>query len=158
MPDLIEVLNTHPLVLAEAAPVFQQWDKYFDTLYKRPTAIKKMHCFEIGKEQGDTSTTLCMRRSNHTDTLTKKELLLPANQAATRLQLLGNRPEDTPAPGLRTIKKVEMSKKYAPLVPLEYRQRLIYQAPSEDEYTAFLKQKKASKAQKRQDETANKQK
>ena len=87
-----------------------------------------MHCFEIGKEQGDASTTLRLHWSNHTDMSRKKELLLPANPPATRLQLLGNRPEDTPALSLRTIKKGEMSKKYAPLVPLEYPQSLIYQA------------------------------
>ena len=82
-----------------------------------------------------------MRRSNYTDKSRAQNLRRDGNY--DRKELLTMLPPVTAPPGLRTIKMVKLSKKYAPLVPQEYRTRAIYQKPDAAELEKFECEKQA---------------
>ena len=133
--DLINSLGAHPLVDAQPAPDFKDYDAYFDKGYERPTGFKQFHCFEIvsSMEKKESLTTIQMRRSNLVALDTPDKILNVSKKTMpepARKEWLTMRPSISQKPGLRTIKRVELSQKFAPLIPLEYRRRALYQPPS----------------------------
>lgn len=150
--DLVRVLDSHPLVSAEYAPDFREWDKYLDQLYQRPKSIKKWHCFELISDieadgQSASRTTIRTRRSNDTDDAESYDISRRDIQGQERQQLLNKLPEMSVKPGIRIIKRNELSDKYASIVPPEYRTRPIY-APLSD---AEARQFKEDQAQRERD-------
>ena len=88
------------------------------------------------------TTTLIKKRSDVADNSVKTNLNInerkATNNHATRVKMsvpLSNKP------GLRTIKKVELSKKLKLVVPPEYRDRPLYNAPSDEELCVFENKK-----------------
>ena len=51
--DPIKTLNSHVLVSAKNAPEFCDRDSCFDDLHTRPVSIKRLHCFEITRQDND---------------------------------------------------------------------------------------------------------
>ena len=151
--DLISILGSHPMCVAEKAPPFLKYDEYFDLLYKRPTGIKVNHCFEVeyDNDNDEMATTLKIRRSNLEDCQTtllnvKKDMPQTDVETINRQDMLQKQPNVIEMPGLRLIKRIELSEKYAPLVPASYRGLDIYQRPPPDVLRAF-KDKRNKEAQ-----------
>lgn len=137
---------------AKNAPDFREYDAFFDTLYKKPTNVKEHHIFECNKDATNiqSTTTLIKKRSDVADNsirtnLTVDEHETPMNRA-TRVKMpvpLSKKP------GLQTIKKVELSKKFKHVVPPEYRDRPLYNAPTDEELSAFEDEKRQKDAEKK---------
>lgn len=149
--DLVSILNTHALVSAMDAPPFLEWDKYLDQLYTRPRSIKKWHCFQLEAKEGDyvsRSTTIKTRRSDATDDCEVYDI--SRRDVNRRDELLKQLPLPAAKPGIRIIKRHELSEKYAPLVPPEYRNRSIYAPLDTEEARRFKEEQTKNNKDKRE--------
>ena len=144
--DLINEMNEHcqmwkrqrwsPLVHIICAPskLHYDWDTYFDRLYKRPAtgAINKNHIFRADNSQYALLTT---ERVKGVD-VKKQNLnkLKPTSTGATKADrtkiLKYGKVEVIKTPGLKPIKQFELYKKWQPLVPKEFADKICPKPPN----------------------------
>lgn len=148
----VSTLGEHSLVTAERFTKFRDWDTYFDTYYSRPKSVKKWHLFEVDSETSDRPdprTLMWFRISARQGVETETQQFKPRNAMSQdeRDDLLCQAydyPVRLNAPGIRSIKKNELWKKFKKLVPVQFHDCDIYQKPTDDEL-AELQQQKAQK-------------
>jgi hypothetical protein len=122
--QLIESMQTHQYITVTVAKTsnFQDWDKYFDSLYKRltPGTTHKTHIFTARKEN---KMTLLFRDNDRPETVaTTQDLMKKRTDTPTWPALLQEPPLQTVgAPGIPPIKQVELFTKYRALIPKVFR-------------------------------------
>ena len=145
---IVKILDEHKLCHAtHFKNSFRDWDKYQELFYRRPQSVNKWHIFEVDSEA---PTTMSFRRSNAESAESMKQDMkkrcTDVEEANARPQLLAiNYPSHLGAPGIRPIKKKELSQKYRSLVPVEYRALDLYEDPTEEELAMLKEQEKDKK-------------
>ena len=132
--DLDGSLKTHSYITVTAATEddFFDYDKFWDTIYKRlqDGTTHKTHIFSAEKNN---KTTLVFRNDDLPDTLsTTQDLMKKGTNTPTRAALVKSPPFiKLKPPGIPPIKQVELFSKYRLLIPESYRD-LTCPDPGED--------------------------
>ena len=122
--QLTKSMNTHDNIHVNLTTEsdFKDWDKFFDSLYKRPApgTTHKTHIFSATKEN---KTTLSFRHDDLPETqATHQDLLKKGTNTPDRPTLLKSPPLDTLVPpGIPPIKQVELFSKFRGLIPEAFR-------------------------------------
>ena len=135
--DLIDTFNKHSQCTALKPPPFLDYDSKWDSLYRNFKGIQKFHVFQAYKELLDLGgdARLCVKRSELPGA-TQKEYN-PMKTCANREAFLASSPSVIPPPGIRAIKREELSRKLAKYVPASYRALPMYQAPPPEQLRAL---------------------
>ena len=159
MSQLVTVLDYSPLVHVIRAPreLHNDWDAYFDRLYKRPAAgtINRNHIFRADDSQcGQLTTERIKGVDVQKQNLNKLKPTSTGASKAGRTRILKyGKVEVIKAPGLKPIKRVELYKKWRPLVPEEYADEICPKPPN-----SVLEMVKNEKAEKQKAKKAQKKK
>jgi hypothetical protein len=122
--QLTESMKTHKFinVTVSEASDFQDWDKFFNSIYKRPASgtTHKNHIFTAEKEN---KTLLHLRKDDLPGTQeTTQDIMKKNTNNPERFALLRSPPLETLVPpGIPPIKQVELFSKYRSLLPEPFR-------------------------------------
>lgn len=143
--DVLKCLSTSPHTTAsQPTSSFKDWDTYLDSLYSRPKSITGHHIFEVEDIPGNPNSRMMLkyRRSNADDASVQTQNM--AKNVDCREDILfyiARVPQPIPPPGIKPIKKRELSHKYKPYVPVEYHSLDIYQPPTAEETRSLDKER-----------------
>lgn len=155
--QLIDVMNKNKHV--EAVPVnsndFDNWGEYLDELYDKITSgcVKPYHIFSVSESDGAEMVLKIKSSAWPDDPLPVKSQEMRSTDTTDRDRavLFDSYPQPLEAPGLKLIKKVEMGKKWRPLVPIEFRASPEFKVPSKEEMGKHKDNTKKKKKRKMED-------